>query len=267
MLRLPFLWLALLFIIALPSCDLFEYHPYSGNLKFKNLTAENVAKIKALESYYADKPSFQFAFISDTQGFFAETEDLVQDINRRNVAFVLHGGDLTNYAFTDEFERMHRALAKLQAPYVTVIGNHDCLGDGAKIYRNMYGPLNHTFTFNQNKFIFLNTNFLELNSDAVPDTNWLEEELESAPENINKIVVSHVPPNDAVANKEKEQAIAELLRQHKVLLALNGHIHRYRAEQTYDDGVWYVSSASADKRGYVMVTVTGDKASFENIDF
>ena len=266
-LRLSTQWLALLIVSAFSACDAFQYHPYAGNLEFKGLTAENVAKIKALEEQYAARPSFQFALISDTQGFFSETADLVQDINGRDVAFVLHAGDLTNFAFTDEFERMHRALAKLEAPYVTVIGNHDCLGDGVKTYGEMYGPLNHSFTFGPNKFIFLNTNYLELHSEDVPDVPWLEQELRQAPGIVNKIVVAHIPPDDVVANQSKEQAVASLLRQHQVPLFLHGHIHRYRAEELYQDGVWYVSSASADRRSYVLVTVAGDQVTYEKTDY
>lgn len=257
-----------LFLLAVSGCDLVDYHPYAGNLEFKDLTAQNVARIKALESTYANRPSFQFALIADTQGFFAETEDLVQDINRRNVAFVLHGGDLTNYAFTDEFERMHRALAKLQAPYVTVIGNHDCLGDGDKIYQEMYGPLNHTFTFLQNKFIFLNTNFLEFFDDAIPDVNWLEQELQNTPATVvNKFVVAHIAPHNLEANRNKEQAVASLMRQYNVRLSLHGHTHGYKDEEPFNDGIRYVTSASANKRNYVLVTVTGNQATYQKIDY
>ncbi len=257
-----------LLIFCSAGCDFIDYHPYAGNLEFKNLTAQNVAKIKALEEKYASQPSFQIAFISDTQGFFEETADMVKDVNRRNVAFVLHGGDLTNYAFTDEFERMHRALAKLQAPYVTVIGNHDCLGDGDKIYLKMYGPLDHSFTFLQNKFILLNTNYLEFFDGSVPDVNWLERELQNAPANVvNTFVLSHIAPHNFEANPNKKQAVADLMRKYDVRLSLHGHTHGYRDEQPFDDGIRYVSAASANKRSYVLITVTGDQATYQKIDF
>ncbi|GGK76561.1 metallophosphoesterase [Rufibacter glacialis] len=259
-------WLALSFLFLLAGCDLFEYHPYAGNLEFKNLTQENVARIKALETQYTPQKPLRFAFTSDTQGFFAETEDMVKDMNTRDIAFVLHGGDLTNYAFKDEFERMHRALAKLRVPYVTVIGNHDCLGDGDKLYKEMYGPLNYSFTFGPNKFIFLNTNFLEFD-EAVPDVSWLEKELQT-PETIrNKFVVAHIIPNNSEANKAKEQAYAQLMRQYNVRLSLHGHTHSHQVKQPYNDGITYVTAAAALKRSYVLVTVTGEQVTFEKIDF
>ncbi|MBA9079778.1 metallophosphoesterase family protein [Rufibacter quisquiliarum] len=265
-LRLLCGWLLSLSLLSFSSCDLFEYHPYEGNIEFKNLTAEHVARIKATESSLSPLTPLRFAFISDTQGFFAETKDMVNDINRRDVAFVLHGGDLTNYAFTDEFERMHRELAKLKVPYVTVIGNHDCLGEGPKLYQRMYGPLNHSFTYGKNKFIFLNTNFLEFN-ESVPDVNWLQQELQNAPGTPNKFVISHISPDNGEANPHKERAYSLLMRQYDVKLSLHGHTHNYRADQLYDDGILYVTTASADKRSYVLVTVLGDQVTYEKIDF
>jgi 3',5'-cyclic AMP phosphodiesterase CpdA len=259
-------WLAFSLLFLLSGCDLFEYHPYAGNLDYKNLTAQNVSRIKSLEASYTVRPSFQFVLTGDTQGYFAETEDMVKDINARNVAFVLHAGDLTNYAFTDEYERMHEALSKLKEPYVTVVGNHDCLGDGDKIYKEMYGPLNHSFTFGPNKFILLNTNFLEFD-ESVPDVNWLEQELQTPAGIVNKFVVSHIIPNNSEANPAQEETYVNLLRKYNVRLSLHGHTHNYTASQLYNDGIPYVTTAAALKRSYVLVTVTGSQATYEKIDF
>ncbi|WP_205500322.1 metallophosphoesterase family protein [Rufibacter psychrotolerans] len=259
-------WLAFSTLLLLSACDLFQYHPYEGNLKYKNLTAANVDRIKALEAQYTPQTPLRFAFTSDTQGFFEETKDMVRDMNTRDIAFVLHAGDLTNYAFTNEFERMHQELAKLKVPYLTVVGNHDCLGDGDKLYKEMYGPLNHSFTLGPHKFIFLNTNYLEFD-ERVPDLDWLENELNTPATVVNKFVVSHIIPNNTDANGAKEQRYAQLMRDHRVRLSLHGHTHSYRADQLYDDGITYVTAAAPLKRSYVLVTVTGTQADFEKIDF
>ncbi|WP_210463149.1 MULTISPECIES: metallophosphoesterase family protein [Rufibacter] len=262
----PCKWLALAFLFLLSACDMFEYHPYAGNLEFKNLTAQNVARIKALESQYNPETPLRFALTGDTQGYFAETEDMVKDMNSRDIAFVIHAGDLTNYAFTDEYERMHRVLAKLKMPYVTVIGNHDCLGDGDKLYKEMYGPLNHSFTFGPNKFILLNTNFLEFDA-SVPDVNWLERELQTPQTIVNKFVISHIIPDNSEANPAQEQTYVNLMRKYNVRLSLHGHTHNYRASELYQDGIPYVTTAASLKRSYVMVTVIGNQATYEKIDF
>ncbi|WP_192822204.1 metallophosphoesterase [Rufibacter sp. LB8] len=259
-------WLAFLLLLPFSSCDLFDYHPYEGNVTYKNLTAENVARIKALESTFPAQATLKFAFISDTHNFFEEKEAMVKDINSRNVAFVLHGGDITNYGFTDEFERSHRVLSKLNAPYVTVIGNHDCLGDGDKIYQAMYGPLNHSFTFKNNKFIFLNSNFLEFDA-SVPDLDYLQRELQAPADITNKFVVAHISPDHGEANPAKAMGYATLMQQFTVGLSLHGHIHGHTVRQPYNDGITYLTTASANKRNYVMVTVTGNTITHEVITF
>lgn len=267
MLRLFVRRVAVLFLVLLlSSCDAFQNHPYEGKLEFKDVTAENVSRIKALEARYDAQTPLRFAFTSDTQGFFDETEDMVKDMNTRDIAFVLHGGDLTNYAFTDEFERMHRVLSKLKVPYVPVIGNHDCLGDGDKVYKEMYGALDHSFTFGANKFIFLNTNFLEFD-ESVPDIGWLEKELQTPAHILNKFVISHMVPSNQEANKAKEHAYAYLMRKYGVRLSLHGHTHYYRVDQPYNDGITYVTAAASQKRSYVIVTVIGSQATFEKIEF
>jgi 3',5'-cyclic-AMP phosphodiesterase len=259
-------WLAFALLVSFSSCDLFEYHPYEGDVAYENLTAENVARIKALESTLPAQAPLRFAFISDTHNFFKEKEALVKDINQRNVAFVLHGGDITNYAFTDEFERSHQALSKLNAPYVTVIGNHDCLGDGDKVYKKMYGPLNHSFTFKNNKFIFLNTNFLEFDS-SVPDLDWLQRELQTPAEITNKFVIAHIAPDHGEANAAKVMGYASLMRQFNVGLSLHGHVHGYTVRQPFNDGITYLSVASANKRSYVIITIANGQISHELIHF
>ncbi|RNI28751.1 metallophosphoesterase family protein [Rufibacter latericius] len=259
-------WLALSLLFLLSACDMFQYHPYAGNLEYKDLTAENLSRIKALEPQYDSEKPLKFALTGDTQGYFEETEDMVKDMNSRDIAFVLHAGDLTNYAFTDEYERMHEVLVKLKMPYVTVIGNHDCLGDGDKLYKEMYGPLNYSFTFGRNKFILLNTNFLEFD-ESVPDINWLERELQT-PANIeNKFVISHIIPDNSEANRAQEQAYVSLMHKYDVRLSLHGHTHNYSAKELYQDGIPYVTTAATLKRSYVMVTVAGNQATYEKIDF
>jgi Icc protein len=256
----------LLSLAFLSSCDLIDYHPYAGNIDYKNLTQENLHRIKELEASYSTATPLRFAFTGDTQGYYTETEDMVADMNRRDIAFVLHAGDLTNYAFTDEFERMHKALSKLKVPYLTVVGNHDCLGEGKKLYQRMYGPFDYSFTFAQNKFIFLNTNFLEFD-DKVPDVTWLEQELKNAPGTPNKFVISHMAPNNSEANPNKEQKYASLMRQYDVQISMHGHTHNYRLEDLYKDGIPYLTVDAALKRSYMLVTVIGSTITLERIKF
>ena len=67
--------------LCFQSCDMFEAHPYDAYVRGeKNLNEKYILQIN---DNLKDKKSFRFAFISDTQRWYDETEDMVNDINKR----------------------------------------------------------------------------------------------------------------------------------------------------------------------------------------
>ena len=100
--KLSKLILILLLVCIHSACDMFEVHPYDTRVKGeKNL---NEKFIQQIEENLEGKKTFRFAFISDTQRWYDETEDVVADINRRgDVDFVIHGGDISDFGATHEF--------------------------------------------------------------------------------------------------------------------------------------------------------------------
>ena len=89
-------------IILFHSCEMFESHPYDVSVRGeKNLNEKN---IRELDENLNDKQSFRFAFISDTQRWYDETKEMVADINKRkDIDFVIHGGDISDFGATHEF--------------------------------------------------------------------------------------------------------------------------------------------------------------------
>ncbi|MFT3903082.1 MAG: hypothetical protein QM727_07900 [Niabella sp.] len=76
--------------VLLCGCGMFDYHPYDGKLKGRLYNnADNIAKI---EKNTKGKTTLRFAFLSDTQGWYDDTEDAVKALNVRNdIDFVIHG--------------------------------------------------------------------------------------------------------------------------------------------------------------------------------
>ena len=88
-------------LVMAVSCSTLDIHPYDCDIKGeRDINARNIAKI---EEYTNAKKEFTFAFISDTQRWYDETEDVVKSINGKGVNFVIHGGDLTDFGATYEF--------------------------------------------------------------------------------------------------------------------------------------------------------------------
>lgn len=251
------------------SCDnLFQFNPNQVIFKDseKDLTAKNLEKIKALPL----RDTVRFILMGDSQRWYDESADFVRSANnQKDIAFVLHAGDISDFGLTQEFKWVNEIMTRLKYPYLTVIGNHDVVANGSAAYKKMFGPLNYAVELGSNKFIFINTNSREYAFDgSVPDIGWLKSQLADNPDRKNAIVVAHVPPFDADfdPNLQKEYADA-LATDPNVQFTLYGHQHRFYDGQFYDDGVHYYLTTSMGARGYLVVTTWKDGYRVERIEF
>lgn len=258
---------AMLCIVLLFSCKkAFEFHPQEIRLDetMRNLNAKNIARIEALPR----KDSLKFVLIGDTQRFYDEIEDFVQHMNgRTDIEFAVLAGDVSDFGTAEEMKWVHERLSKLRMPYVSIIGNHDMLGNGRNAFRQMYGPEDFTFTTNGTKFICLNTNSQEVGyNGSIPNMNFLSHATSDLDKYENAFVVSHMPPFDVAFDSTKEMGFAQALRNSgKVRMSLHGHQHRYSYQEYYNDGIPYVLVGSFNKRNYAVITARGDKARVEEI--
>ncbi len=263
----------LLFIISvllLTGCDLIEYHPYDGRISGETgINAKNIARI---EKKCTGKETIRFALVGDTQRWYDETVDFVNELNRRNdIDFVIHGGDLSDFGMTKEFIWMRDILAKLKVPYVALLGNHDCLANGEDIFRKIYGEPNFSFFAGNIKFVCLNTNALEYDySRPVPDFTFMKKELEEENENFKKTVFAmHVPP----FNEQFNDNVAELFHDYikkfpKLQFCVHAHTHRLEARDLFDDGVMYYSTPNIKKKTFLVFTILPeDKYEYEVVEY
>lgn len=255
-------------VFGLGGCDMFEYTPYEVRLpeSERNLTQKNKSIIERI--HVSDEDTLYFVLTADTQGFYEATQDMVSSINKLpDIRFMLHAGDVTDFGLQKEYRLMHDILKKTKVPYLTVVGNHDCVANGKEVYQSMYGVFNYSFTVGQNKFIMLNTNSLEFDDESVPDLEWLENELAGATGIRNLFVVSHIPPDGGEFAASKRDAYAALMRKYNVKMSIHGHDHSYEFEQIFQDGIDYLVIGSASKRYYVLMKVYGEKVWHERIYF
>lgn len=254
---------------------MFEYHPYEGKFEGeKHLTQRNLERIADLKLGKA----FKFAFISDTQRWYDETNLAVADINRReDVDFVLHGGDLTDFGMTEEFVWMRDCLLKIRKPWLTIIGNHDFLGHGEYIYTEMYGSYNYAFTVGSVRFEMLNTVALEFDySTPVPDFNFLEQELqyvstvnEQHPDSIQRcIFVMHSRPGDEQFNNNVGLAFGRYLQSYPNAVCFNGHNHCLETLEPFNNGILFHGISEINDHKYYLITINEDSSyELEVVDF
>jgi Icc protein len=260
--------ISLLLCFNLTSCNKFEYSPNEVRLEEneQDLTRKNIEKLQAL--HLENKSSIRFAVISDTQRFYDELDDVVAALQqRKDIDFVILTGDITDFGITKEYRWINERLEKLKMPVLTVIGNHDCQGNGKKLYKDMFGPYDYTVNIGRNRFVFINTNSLEF-SDPVPDLNFFRTALHDTANFDNAFVFSHIAPFDVDFDSSLEEEFARISRESKVRVSIHGHQHGYRApNKHYENDVDYLIVGSVQKRGYEEVTIAGKEITLNRISF
>lgn len=262
--------LAAAFALGLAACDgVFDYHPY--DVRFGGEKGINKTNTGRIEEAFRGRDTLRVAFISDSHGWYSETEDMVADINRRGVAdFAIHLGDLTDCATTKEFVWQRDVLSALSVPYVALLGNHDCLGTGEETYRLMYGETNFSFIAARIKFVCLNTNATEYDYVAAnPDFNYIERQWTEDSAGFDRTVVCmHAAPYSDQFNNNVAKPFEYYVRQFPGLqCCVYGHDHRLAASDLFGDGVMYYGVDCAEHRSYLLFTFTPDGYDYEIVRF
>lgn len=243
---------------TLLSCNMIDYHPYDVKIdKPININRTNIARI---ENLCANKDTIRFVAMGDSQGFYNETRDFVNAINlRKDIDFIIHGGDFTDYGTTEEFLWQRDILNKLKIPYVGLIGNHDCLGTGKDAFKTILGNANFSFVAGKTKFVCLNTNAMEYDySEAIPDFNFIIKEVNDSTHKIkNTIVCMHARPFSDVFNNNVAQVFIHYIKQFpNLLFCYNAHGHSYEVADLYGDGTLFYQSECMEDRSYLLFTLT-----------
>ncbi len=202
-----------------------------------------------------------FIIVGDTQAtshweFWRERNDrerksIVDEITRRDPAFVLHLGDLTTRGGSEkhwqEFDDMHKEIRKKKIPYFPILGNHEFYGNDRKALQNYFERFPYldkrrwySFTWKKVGFILVESNFSSLTKEQVEEqSKWYLSELErlDKDESVDSIIVCcHEPPftNSRVVRPNKEVKIYfadPFLRFQKARLFFSGHSHSYERFQ------------------------------------
>ncbi|MDR9398295.1 metallophosphoesterase [Salibacter sp.] len=253
--------LYLLFATSLfmQSCDKFEYNHYQVDLsdEYMNINQQNINQLRNSGS-----DTIKLALIGDSQRFYEGASKAVDRINQiRDIDFIIHTGDLVDFGTQKEYKLIHDVLKQLNAPYITVIGNHDLIGNGSKVFREMYGPYDFTFMFKGYKFIYLNTNAREFNfSPNVPDISWLDKQLADTSSYKQAIIVNHVPFNNDDFNPALRDDYYNTINKYpKTLISINGHNHNYVFTPSMMGSVPFLNTSSPKNGEFIILKIWEDQ--------
>lgn len=257
-------------LACLSSCDsVFDVHPY--DVRVKGETQINAKQIVKIEELMKSKDTIRFAFISDTHQYLSDFSDEVADINKRDsIDFVIHGGDMTDFGGTREFEWAREKLFKLKVPFVALLGNHDCLGTGEQAYLEMFGSPDFSFIAARIKFVCLNTNAMEFDySKPVPNFDYMESQVTENASDFDKTVICmHAAPYCEQFNNNVANVFNYYTQKFPSLMfCLYGHGHHTEQNDMFDNGIMYYEVGNVAKRQYYIFTITPTDYRYEIIDF
>lgn len=213
-----------------------EYTEYFGNLNVKNGT-----KLKINSDQYSDN-NYNFSVISDTHNNPETVKEFLKDINNRNPSFVIHCGDIVPYGSEEHYKSWYRKLENLTVPIYYLPGNHDIQRDETS-YLSHIGPFNHSFYWNNDLFILLDTADSSISIDQI---NWINGLTYT--KNYNKLFIfMHVPPVDprsnydhAMIDSERAQELLNCIQEIQPNLVFNGHIHVFN--ETIRNNVTWITT-------------------------
>lgn len=257
-------------LLLFAGCDkVFDYHPY--DVRISGETGLNATNMQRIEQLFSDRDTLRFAVISDSHGWYSDTEDAVSHINANGqIDFVIHGGDLTDCGTTKEFMWQRDVLSALRKPYVAIIGNHDFLGTGDEAYKQIYGDLNFSFIAGHVKFVCLNTNAAEYDYiAAVPNLDYIEEQSVTDTARFSRsIVCMHARPYNEQFNNNAAKAFQHYIHLLPGLMfCVSGHDHTLQVDDLFGDGLIYYGADATTHRHYLLFTITPDGYEYEVVSF
>lgn len=283
-------------LALLSACDAFDYHPYDTNIHGRtNINEDGMHSIEALNL----QPPFKFAFLTDTQGTLDETLQAIDIIRSRgDIDFMIHGGDQTDFGLPEEYMWCRDAMDGAGIPWVAVLGNHDCLGNGKDTFRYIYGPHNFSFNAGGVHFVILTTVALEYDyAQPVPDFNFLEKDAlavarlnERTPGAVTHTVITmHSRPFDEQFNNNVAKPFMHYLLNYPGLgendpvapegwkgvapgsralaFCINGHNHGRESIDLFSNGVIFHQAANIEKRNFLIFIINPEGYECESVDF
>jgi predicted phosphodiesterase len=229
-----------------------EDSPWDDNVKESHLTQRHLDLLD-----HSSTSPLRLKITGDTQ---AETGFLRPILNiDNNVDFTVLLGDITDLGFKKEWIWIENILSEGKQPVLTVVGNHDGLSKGQKIYNKLFGEFNYSFIYKNYKFVMWNNNFLEWNAI---DIEWLRNEVETS--NHKVVVMSHQPPGSDTLPVEIDREWKEIRKHPRYILSLHGHNHKFAFyyESETKKPIYVVSRVTDEQYG--ILTLNNSSFSIEN---
>lgn len=156
-----------------------------------DITPQPSAKTVVTLTPKAQTGQYYFTVTGDTRDAGMIFPKLLDSINGKPSAFMIHAGDFVKDGEKRKYRSFLDQVGSLKEPLYTGIGEHETIDRGKPLYKELFGPENHSFTYQNSRFIFLDT------SDQPPDLDWLAKELIQSKGSQNIFLITYEAPLDS----------------------------------------------------------------------
>jgi 3',5'-cyclic AMP phosphodiesterase CpdA len=174
--------------------------------------------------------TLRFAVISDNHNNQEVFEKFIEDVNGREISFVISLGDFTVFDGSQEIENAIKWSSELKVPFYTTLGNHESYGKNWEMVIDHFGASSYSFSLAGSRFIFLDSANYGLGRET---RDWLLDLLGAVTEK-NIMVFTHVSPvedidNRALAFKDQKEGLEliSVMSQAGVDYLFAGHAHSH----------------------------------------
>ncbi len=191
----------------------------------------------------------------------------VRRVNDMDVDHVIFTGDLTDYGTADELERTAHLLDRFEAPVSCVMGNHDAMREGWRLFadRLMGGRRYYAQAWRGVNFVGLDSAEPDIHEGHIgrEQMEWFEQIMRDANPAPTVVALHHHVIPVPFTGRERNILLdsGELLRvldEHRVPLVLTGHKHQPWA--------WRVNDTVIATTGTFCSRKTNCGQSFNRID-
>ncbi|MFN8792214.1 MAG: metallophosphoesterase family protein [Bdellovibrionales bacterium] len=198
----------------------------------------------------------RFALITDSHQNYKDLDDTVNIVNESGAQFVIHLGDFTDSGTRDEYEIFFAFWRDLLIPSWVVPGNHDLATTRDKLFRRVFGADNQSIVTPFAKFIFWNSNALELVPTRA-DLNWLQQEVASASATEPVLIFQHQDPfNNLTFTPVDRAQMTTIMSAHPQIFVFHGHLHRFSRSQVGNAEFFQIHRVEGRKWAYVEIDAT-----------
>jgi 3',5'-cyclic AMP phosphodiesterase CpdA len=193
--------------------------------------------------------AFSFVVFGDNRDGDKTFQALIARVNQeRGIIFAVNTGDFVSHGRANEYAAYQQMISKLKVPIYNVLGNHDGVGGGWRIFQKLFGALYYSFDYEGSHFVILNNAFRE--SFDREQFEWLKNDLAGSKAKF-KFVFMHRPTFDPseiykshiMSGRAVTEALMKVFQKYRVDYVFAGHIHGYaKAEK---GGVTYIVTGGA----------------------